>query len=213
MCSGRVDLDFILDALAQGNDGVFVGGCRLDECNYTTQGNYDAYAVVEIAKRIMERLGIDPGRLRIEFMSGADGNLMAEVLDDFSARIRELGPLGSSEGLAADKLKRKLEAARRLVPYIRLVERERLRLPVKSEAACKAFYSDPETDRLFDELVGDKLTLSEIMLLLKDKDLATGELAGLLELDAAGVARRVGEASRQGLIGYDEERKCYTLMQ
>ncbi len=211
MCSGRVDLDFILEAFANGNDGVFVGGCRLDECNYTTQGNYDAYSVVEIAKRILRQIGLDPGRLRIEFMSGSDGNLMAEVLDSFSHQIRELGPLGSSEGLDGGKLKRKLEAARKLVPYIRLVERERLRIPVKSEENYKAFFADPETDRLFAELVTDKLTLSEIMLLLNEKDLATGELAGLLELDASSVARQVGDASRAGLISYDEERKCYTL--
>jgi len=211
MCSGRVDLDFILDALSQGNDGVFVGGCRLDECNYTTQGNYDAYAVVEIAQRIMRHLGIDPGRLRIEFMSGADGNLMAELLDDFSARIRALGPLGEAEGLAPEKLALKLQAARKLVPYIRLVERERLRVPEKSRESYEKFFADPETDRLFAELVADKLTISEIMLLLNDQDLATGELADLLGLDPAGVARQVGSASRAGLINYDEERKCYTL--
>ena len=211
MCSGRVDLDFILDALAQGNDGVFVGGCRLDECNYTTQGNYDAYAVVEIARRVMRHLGIDPLRLRIEFMSGADGNLMAEVLDDFSAQIRELGPLGQAEGLAPEKLALKLKAARKLVPYIRLVERERLRIPEKSAASYEKFFSDPETDRLFSELVADKLTISEIMLLLNQKDLSTGELAALLGLDPAGVARQVGSASQAGLISYDEERKCYTL--
>ena len=211
MCSGRVDLDFILEAFANGNDGVFVGGCRLDECNYTTHGNYDAYSVVEIARRIMRHLGLDPGRLRIEFMSGSDGNLMAEVLDSFSSQVRELGPLGSSEGLDGEKLKRKLEAARKLVPYIRLVERERLRIPVKSKESYKAFFADPGTDRLFAELVADKLTLSEIMLLLNEKDLATGELAGLLELDASSVARQVGDASRAGLISYDEERKCYTL--
>jgi coenzyme F420-reducing hydrogenase delta subunit len=211
MCSGRVDLDFILEAFANGNDGVFVGGCRLDECNYTTHGNYDAYSVVEIAKRIMHHLGLDPGRLRIEFMSGSDGNLMAEILDSFSSQIRELGPLGSSEGLDGEKLKRKLEAARKLVPYIRLVERERLRIPVKSQKSYKAFFADPSTNQLFTKLVADKLTLSEIMLLLNEKDLATGELAGLLELDASSVARQVGEASRAGLISYDEERKCYTL--
>jgi len=84
-------------------------------------------------------------------------------------------------------------------------------VPEKSEESYEKFFSDPETDRLFAELVADKLTISEIMLLLKDKDLATGELAELLELDPAGVARQVGGASRAGLISYDEERKCYTL--
>ncbi len=51
MCSGRVDLEFILRAFANGQDGVLIGGCRLNECNYVTQGNYDALANTYICKR------------------------------------------------------------------------------------------------------------------------------------------------------------------
>jgi F420-non-reducing hydrogenase iron-sulfur subunit len=63
MCSGRVDLEFILRAFANGQDGVFIGGCRLDECNYITHGNYDALANVYICKKIMEHIGLNPDRL------------------------------------------------------------------------------------------------------------------------------------------------------
>ncbi len=73
MCSGRVDLEFILRAFSNGQDGVFIGGCKLDECNYVTHGNYDALANTYITKRILEHIGLNPERLRIEFMTGADG--------------------------------------------------------------------------------------------------------------------------------------------
>ena len=86
MCSGRVDLEFILRAFLNGQDGVFIGGCRLDECNYVTHGNYDALSNTYLCKKIMEHIGLNPERLRIEFMSGADGNLLAEVTDDFTRR-------------------------------------------------------------------------------------------------------------------------------
>ena len=133
MCSGRVDLEFILRAFSNGQDGVFIGGCKLDECNYITHGNYDALSNTYLCKKIMEHIGLNPERLRIEFMSGADGNLLAEVTNDFTRKVKALGPLGKGEGMDEKGLKFKLEAVRKLVPYIRLVERERLRVPVKSK--------------------------------------------------------------------------------
>ena len=74
MCSGRVDLEFIFRAFLKGQDGVFIGGCKLDECNYVTHGNYDALAITHLCKKILEHIGLNPKRLRTEFMSGADGN-------------------------------------------------------------------------------------------------------------------------------------------
>src|SRR5574341_653241 len=79
MCSGRVDLDHVLRAFSNGSDAVFIGGCRLNECNYITHGNYDALNMVLLCKRIMEHLGLNPDRLRIQFASSAEGNLFAEV--------------------------------------------------------------------------------------------------------------------------------------
>lgn len=209
MCSGRVDLEFILKAFAEGQDGVFVGGCKLDECNYTTHGNYDAYATVEICHRIMDHLGIDRRRLRIQFMSGADGGLLAETCDDFSRQIRELGPLGKPEGIAREELVSRLNAARKLVPYIKLVERERLRVPIKSKAAYKEFFADPQTERLFSELIADQLTIGRMMGLLDEKPHSTAAISERLSLDPSAVARHISESSRQGLIKYDEEGNCY----
>ena len=124
MCSGRVDLEFILRAFSNGQDGVFIGGCKLDECNYVTHGNYDALANTYLAKRILKHVGLNPDRLRTEFMSGADGNLLAEYTDDFVRQIKELGPIGKAEGLDKDAVKFKLAAVRKLIPYLRLLDRK-----------------------------------------------------------------------------------------
>ena len=74
MCSGRVDLAFVLRAFSNGADGVFIGGCHLNECNYVTHGNYHALSMVRICKKIMKHIGLNPERLRIEFMSGSEAN-------------------------------------------------------------------------------------------------------------------------------------------
>ncbi len=211
MCSGRIDLEFILKAFLNGQDGVFVGGCKLDECNYITHGNYDALSNVHLCKKIMQHIGLDPERLRIEFMSGADGALLAEYTDDFTRSVKELGPLGEAEGLSPEDLQLKLEAVRKLVPYIKLVERERLRVPVKSKAEYDKFFESDETSRLIKELITDKLSVSQMLMHLQEKPLSTGEISNLLDLNPSEVAKHIGNSSRQGLIKYDENGKCYAL--
>ena len=211
MCSGRVDLEFLLRAFANGQDGVLVGGCKLGECNYVTHGNYDALANVHLCKKIMERIGLNPERLRIEFMSGADGGLLADVTNDFTRQVKALGPLGKSEGMNVEDLESKLKAARKLVPYIKLVERERLRIPSKSEEAYHEFFTSDKFDRLFDELIGDQLAISQMLSLLKEKSLSTGEIAQALGLNPSEIAKYINSSSRQGLVKYDESVKSYAL--
>ena len=190
---------------------MFIGGCRLNECNYITQGNYDALGNTLLSKKIMEHIGLNPERLRIEFMSSSDGVFLAETMNDFSKKIKELGPLGKGEGLDEKGLKFKLDAVRKLIPYIRLVERERLRVPLKSEEAYNKFFASDDVNRIFKDLVLDKVAISQIMSLLREKPLSTGEMSEILGLTPSEITRHVNSSSRQGLISYDENRKCFTL--
>ena len=211
MCSGRVDLGFILRAFSNGADGVFIGGCRLDECNYITHGNYDALSNVILCRKIMENIGLNPERLRIDFMSSSDGVLLAEVINDFVKKVKEIGPLGKSEGIDEKGLEFKLAAVTKLIPYVKLVERERLRVPSKSEEAYNKFFSSDEINRLINELILEKLAISQIMLLLREKPLSTGEMSEILGLNPSEVSRHMNSSSRQGLLRYDQNRKCYAL--
>jgi coenzyme F420-reducing hydrogenase delta subunit len=211
MCSGRVDLEFILRGFSNGADGVFIGGCRLNECNYITHGNYGALSNVLIFRKIMEHIGLNPNRLRIEFMSSGDGLILADVTTDFCKQVKEIGPLGKSEGIAKKILKFKFEAVSKLIPYVKLVEREKLRVPFQSEDAYNTFFASDRVNRLFDELVIDKLAVSQIMLLLREKPLSTVEMADMLGLNPSEVSRHMNNSSRQGFVRYDESRKCYAL--
>ena len=153
MCSGRVDLEFVLRAFSNGMDGVFIGGCRLNECNYITHGNYDALNMVLLCRRIMEHIGLNPERLRIEFMTSAEGILFAEVMSEFGNEIRELGPLGTAEGIEPDELKAKLAEVAKLVPYIKRVKNEKLASRLENPEDYDALFTRDEIDRLFSEVI------------------------------------------------------------
>ena len=87
MCSGRVDMSFVLRAFSKGIDGVFIGACHLNECNYVTHGNFHTLNMVLLFRRILEHAGINPERLRIRFMSGAEANIFVESVNDFVKTI------------------------------------------------------------------------------------------------------------------------------
>jgi F420-non-reducing hydrogenase iron-sulfur subunit len=211
MCTGRLDLSYILRAFSNGADGVFIVGCHLNECNYITHGNFHALSMAYLCKKLMEHIGLNPERFRIQFMSGGEGNLFAEVMNDFSKHVRELGPLGISDGIDKNVLKAKLDAVTSLVPYMRLVERERLRLPFKTKAEFETFFASDEFNRLFKELIIDKLAISQITSLLKGKPLTTGKIAEALGLTPSEVSRHMNTSSRHGLVKYDVEQKSYAL--
>lgn len=153
MCSGRVDLEYVLRAFSNGMDGVFIGGCRLNECNYITQGNYDALNMVLLCRRIMEHIGLNPDRLRIEFMSSADGNLFAELMSQFGSQVKALGPLGAAEGLDQGALRARLAEVRKLVPYIKLVKNEKLGSRLRGPEDYDHLFTIDEIDRLFSEVL------------------------------------------------------------
>ena len=211
MCTGRIDLAFVLRAFLKGADGVFIGGCHLNECNYTTHGNFYALRMSYICKRLLQALGLDPARLRIEFISGAEGNRFAEIMSDFSRQIREIGPIGEAEGLDGDGRRSRLEAAMKIVPYVKLLERERLRVRFQTEEEYAAFFGSAEFERLFRETVAEKLAMSRIASLLQNKALPAGEIARALGVTPSEVSRHLGSSTRHGLVRYDAAAKCYAL--
>jgi F420-non-reducing hydrogenase iron-sulfur subunit len=152
MCSGRVDLKFVLRAFSNGVDGVFIGGCRLGECNYVTHGNYHALNMALLCKKIMEHIGLNSERLKIAFMSSADGVRFVKKVNELSNKVKELGPLGKNEGLDQNELKARLEEVAKLVPYIKLIKKEKLESPLESEEEYDGFFTNDEIDELFREV-------------------------------------------------------------
>ena len=93
MCSGRVDPQFILDALVKGADGVLIGGCHPGDCHYV-EGNYKMLRRFEMLKRMLTEMGIEPQRVRLEWISAAEGEKVKRVVNELVDQVRQLGPLG-----------------------------------------------------------------------------------------------------------------------
>jgi len=91
MCSGRVDPIFILEAFRSGADGVLVAGCHPGDCHYLA-GNYKAQRRVVMMKRLLEQFGVEPERLRLDWVSASEGDRFAKVVKGMTEDIRKLGP-------------------------------------------------------------------------------------------------------------------------
>lgn len=93
MCSGRIDPQFILDALARGADGVLIGGCHPNDCHYV-EGNYKMLRRFQLLKRLLKDLGIEEERVRLEWISAAEGEKVKTVMNEMVEQLKMLGPLG-----------------------------------------------------------------------------------------------------------------------
>lgn len=101
MCSGRVDPTFVVKALKEGADGVLIAGCHPGDCHYS-EGNYKAMRRHPMLLNLLEQFGVEPQRVRLEWISASEGELFAEVVTDFTGQLRELGPLNWNQRIEAD---------------------------------------------------------------------------------------------------------------
>ena len=92
MCSGRVDPILVLKSFKHGIDGVAVLGCHPGDCHYQT-GNYQAEHKMQMTKRVLEEIGIEPERLYLDWISAAEGRRFSEVITEFTNEIKEIGSI------------------------------------------------------------------------------------------------------------------------
>ena len=90
MCSGRLDPQFVLKALADGADAVFISGCHPGDCHYI---DYKTMRRYELLKKTLAQLGIEDGRVKLVWASAAEGAILAEEIDKMVAEVKALGPL------------------------------------------------------------------------------------------------------------------------
>jgi coenzyme F420-reducing hydrogenase delta subunit len=91
MCSGRVHPMLVVNALQQGADGVLISGCHPGDCHYT-EGNYYTRRRVQIMRRLLEYIGIHPARVRVSWVSAAEGKKFVEVIKEVVNDVKKIGP-------------------------------------------------------------------------------------------------------------------------
>ena len=93
MCSGRVDPSFVLKSLNNGADGIIVTGCHIGDCHYISGNEYTKDRFERLFKIIINQLGVNEKRVRLEWVSASEGKRFAEVITEFTNTIKKLGPL------------------------------------------------------------------------------------------------------------------------
>jgi len=92
MCSGRLDPQFVLTAFRKGADGVLIGGCHPHDCHYQ-EGNYKALRRYTLLRRMLESMGVERQRFRLEWISASEGDRVQRVMNEMAADVKRLGPL------------------------------------------------------------------------------------------------------------------------
>ncbi|MCD6598895.1 MAG: hydrogenase iron-sulfur subunit [Bacteroidales bacterium] len=91
MCSGRIEPLFVLTAFREGADGVLICGCHPGDCHYH-EGNYKCLRRYYFLKKYLTQMGMNTERMRLEWVSASEGKQFAELADDFTEKVRNLGP-------------------------------------------------------------------------------------------------------------------------
>ncbi|MBU7032313.1 MAG: hydrogenase iron-sulfur subunit [Theionarchaea archaeon] len=174
LCSGRVDPYIIMTAFERGADGVLVTGCHPGDCHYIS-GNYQAEKKIKATKKMLKEAGIDARRLGLEWVSAAEGQLFADVVNAFTELIYSLGPLEADP--------HRIAAAREESGDFRirwLVGRERDLL--EEGNAFGEPVSPEEFEPLLDEIISIQYIRNAILTSLKESPQSVKELAESLKL-------------------------------
>ena len=91
MCSGRIDPVYVLEAFRKGADGVLIAGCHPGDCHYQS-GNYKTNRRIKLLKKVLHEMGIEPERLRFEYVSASEGKKFADIVTKMTDELKKLGP-------------------------------------------------------------------------------------------------------------------------
>ena len=203
MCSGRIDPVIVLEMFANGADGVIVMGCHPGDCHYV-EGNLYEERKIKMLKMLMALTGLESGRLRLEWVSAAEGQRFAQLVTEFTEQIKKLGRSPLSGEKPNQKIFENLQAAKNAASDFQLrvlVGRER-ELTEKSNA-YKEKISQEEFDALLEEIVEAEFVRHKIQLLTKTKPLSVKALAEAVEMKPATVLRHIVNMRRKGMITMD----------
>jgi coenzyme F420-reducing hydrogenase delta subunit len=195
MCSGRVDPVFILRAFLCGFDGVLVLGCHPGDCHYLT-GNYHAERKMNRLKKLLEVVGMATERLYLDWVSAAEGARFSQIVDSFTERIRQEGPLDKDHSLL-----QRLHAAELTV------QNERVRWLLGSELDLVEegnVYGEKipieELDAVTDEVITDEFSKSWLTLILEEKPVSVREMTAITGLSVETISSYLTELEEAGEV-------------
>lgn len=197
MCSGRIDPIFILDAFLHGTDGVLVGGCHLGDCHYIT-GNYFAEKKIELTKKLLQLVGIPTERLRLVWVSAAEGARFAQIVKEFTETIKQLGPFNYKKEFKEIQIAKEVAESRNFrILAVKVKEF------VDNGNKYGELFTTHEINRLADEIINNEYISARIRLSIKEKAMSVKELAQQLDVTSPRVLRHMTDLKRAGLAKID----------
>ena len=188
LCSGRVDPSLIVTAFEKGADGVLVTGCHPGDCHYIS-GNYQAEKKVENTRKILKAAGVDEKRLGLEWISAAEGQRFADIINEFTEKIRSLGPSNVDP--------QKIVAAREEASDFRvrwLVGRENDML--EGGNAFGEETTREEFENFMDDVIETQYVRSSILTALRDEPLSVKDLSETLKIPSDVVLKNLVQLSK-----------------
>ncbi len=203
MCTGRVDPLQMIEAFLKGCDGVMLVGCRKGECRYEN-GNYHAERRVRWVGKVLQYIGVNPGRLSCDWIGADDAQAFKNVAEEFSARIEALGRLGKSEGVEEGDLESRL----RVLAEVFSGERMRWLIgrDLEMSDGTDAF-GNPVSRDVFEKEVMDvfrsEYERCRILIASGDTPRSVSEIAKLTAISSETVMKEIVVLSRQGKVCLD----------
>ena len=200
MCSTRVNPSIVLELLKEGADGVMVTGCHPGDCHYIN-GNYYTEKRMQMAQRLLKLTGLEPERLRLDWVSASEGEKFASVVSDFVKQLKELGPSPVSKDA---RLATRLQAAVEASKYFRLkvLTGKEINLTSKGNVYGDLVVTQ-NVEAMMDKATEDEYKSSLILELTKDRSHSVKELAKELGEPAEKTLEHVVSLRARNMLALD----------
>jgi len=200
MCSTRISPHLVLDLFTAGADGILLGGCHLNDCHYIS-GNFYTEKRARLMWKLLEDAGVEPQRLRLEWVSASEGEKFSKVVTEFTENIRKLGPSKVKKDAV---LKSKVAAADSASETFRL--RALVGKELNLEKTGNVYgnkLEQAELEKLIDIATKDEFERSLILELSKDKPRSVKELGKIMEVPTDRVLRHIVVLRQKNMLSMD----------
>jgi F420-non-reducing hydrogenase iron-sulfur subunit len=204
MCTGRMDPAMVARAFKKGLDGLMVVGCYFGDCHYIS-GNYQAKAKMEITQKLFDYIGVNKDRLAFRQCSSGEASVFVNLVSEFDAKIKELGPIGQGgDRLNAPEIFEKLKLAEAVLDgeKIRWVIGKRTPF-LESGNMYGEIFTNHEFNRAIDMIIVEETEVQAILNQLKDGAKSVGGLAEDLAIPSERVFQYVTALLRKEMIQLD----------
>ena len=201
MCTGRVDPAIVAKAFRKGLDGFLVVGCYFGDCHYIT-GNFQAKAKIDMTRKLFQYIGVNDERLAFRQCSSGEASVFVELVTEFDAKIRSLGPFGGEgDRVKAPEIFRKLEAAEAVLAGEKIRWLIGKRTPfLESGNMYGEVFTEHEFNRAMDMIIVEEMEVQEILARLKEGATSVKDLAKALSIPSERVFRYITALKRKGMV-------------